>query len=404
LPAGWKRSADENALSAKAREGGVVPASAVLSTSPGRNDHPQAAVAGQTITVREAGHMEPVTSKLRRTRLFANVPESGLIELVERPGVTRGGSHDRINAEAGDLVVLLEGGLAMRSHDGGNHLAAFSVDEGAREPAILYTIPRGAHLALTKPSVYLVIEGERLDALLSGEQETRSLAALQDGVRVRAASLLKSDPFKQLSFPHLVRCAEAMQTLRMSAGADVIREGDPGDYFYVLDRGSAEVLRTNNDGDDDLVATLEPGATFGEEALLQNSTRNATVRMREDGELFRLSKADFDLLLKSKLLGDISSEDAAEKLRKGKAELIDCRTDEEWELWRLPGARLMPLETIRERTRGLDPSREYIAYCRTRRRSDAAVFLMRQAGLKAYSLKGGTTAWPYEFEGLALDI
>ena len=126
--------------------------------------------------------------------------------------------------------------------------------------------------------------------------------------------------------------------------------------------------------------------------------------MREDGELLRLAKSDFDLLLKSKLLGDITAEAAAEKMRQGKADLIDCRTDEEWELWRLPSARLMPLETIRERTRGLDPNREYVAYCRTGRRSDAAVFLMRQAGLKAYSLKGGITAWPYEFEGLALDI
>lgn len=348
--------------------------------------------------------MEPVTSKLRRTRLFAHVPESGLVSLIERPGVTSGGPRDPVDVAPGDLVVLLEGGLAMTSHDGGDHLAAFSVDEGAREPAILYTIPRGASLVLTRPSVYLVIEGERLDALLSGEQEQRSLAALQDGVRVRAASLVKAGPFKQMSFTHIVRCAEAMSTLQVPAGNDVVREGDPGDFFYVIERGSADVLRTNDNGDDDLVATIDAGATFGEEALLQNSTRNATVRMREDGVLFRLAKSDFDLLLKSKLLGDISAEAAAEKMRQGKADLIDCRTDEEWELWRLPSARLMPLETIRERTRGLDPNREYVAYCRTGRRSDAAVFLMRQAGLKAYSLKGGITAWPYEFEGLALDI
>lgn len=348
--------------------------------------------------------MEPVTSKLRRTRLFAHVPEAGLISLIEQPGVTSGTARDTVNAAPGDLVVLLEGGLAMTSHDGGDHLAAFSVDEGAREPAILYTIPRGANLMLTRPSVYLIVDGHRLDAVLSGEQEQRSLAALEDGVRVRTSSLLKAAPFKQLTFTHLVRCAEAMTALRIPAGTDVVREGDPGDYFYVIDSGTAEVLRTNEDGDDDLVATINAGGTFGEEALLQNSTRNATVRMREDGVLLRLSKSDFDLLLKSKLLGEISAEQAAEKLRAGKAELIDCRTDEEWELWRLPGSRLMPLETIRERTRGLDANREYIAYCRTGRRSDAAAFLMRQAGLKAHSLKGGITAWPYEFEGLALDI
>lgn len=348
--------------------------------------------------------MEPVTSKLRRTRLFANVPDEGLITLIERPGVKRGNVRDDVEVAPGDLVVLLEGGLAMTSHDGGDHLAAFSVDEGAREPAILYTIPRGARLALTRPSVYLVIEGQRLDALLSEAQETKSLAALEDGVRERTAALVKAAPFKQLTFEHLVRCGEAMTAHYVPAGADVVREGDPGDYFYVIEKGSADVWRTNDQGDDEIVATLEAGATFGEEALIQNSTRNATVRMREDGRLLRLSKADFDVLLKAKLLGELPAEEIAARLRSGKADLIDCRVEEEWELWRLPNSRLMPLETIRERTRGLDPDRDYVVYCRNGRRASAAAFLMRQAGLKAFSMRGGISAWPYELEGLALDL
>ena len=84
------------------------------------------------------------------------------------------------------------------------------------------------------------------------------------------------------------------------------------------------------------------------------------------------------------------------------ASLIDCRFEEEWELWRLKNARLIPLEEIRERSRGLDKKREYIVYCRTGRRSRAAAFLMRQAGLNAVSLKGGIAEWPYELEGSAL--
>lgn len=348
--------------------------------------------------------MEPVTSKLRRTRLFANVPEEGLIGLIERPGVQQGVVSDMVPAAPGDLVVLLEGGLAMTSHDGGDHLAAFSVDEGAREPAILYTIPRGANLALTRKSVYLVIDGSRLDALLSASQESKSLAALEDVVRHRTAALLRSAPFAQMTFEHLVRCAEAMEALSACKGDDIVRQGDPGDYFYVIEKGSAEVWRSIDGGAPELVATLESGATFGEEALLQGGERNATVRLREDSSLLRLSKTDFDLLLKSKLLNELSAEETARRLRHGQAELIDCRAEEEWDLWRLPRSRLMPLETIRERTRGLDTEREYIVYCRTGRRSSAAAFLMRQAGLKAHSMRGGIGAWPYEFEGSALDL
>ena len=85
------------------------------------------------------------------------------------------------------------------------------------------------------------------------------------------------------------------------------------------------------------------------------------------------------------------------------AVFIDCRFEEEWELWRLKNARLVPLEEIRERSRGLDPKREYIVYCRTGRRSRAAAFLMRQAGLNAVSLKGGIAEWPYERESGDVD-
>jgi rhodanese-related sulfurtransferase len=77
---------------------------------------------------------------------------------------------------------------------------------------------------------------------------------------------------------------------------------------------------------------------------------------------------------------------------------IDCRFEEEWELWRLKSARHVPLDEIRERSRGLDPKREYIVYCRTGRRSRAAAFLMRQVGLNAVALKGGIAEWPYERE------
>lgn len=347
--------------------------------------------------------MEPVTNKLRRTRLFANLPESGLVELIERPGITHGNAEDPIEAAPGDLVVLLEGGLAMSSHDGGDHLAAFSVEEGAREPAILYTIPRGARLMLTQPSVYLVVEGDRLDALLSGTHEKQGLAALDDSVRGRIGALLKAAPFKALPFEHLVRCAEAMDTQDAAAGEDIVREGEAGDYFYVIESGKADVWRSHDGSSRTIVADLGPGATFGEEALLQNATRNATVRMREDGRLLRLAKSDFDRLLKSRLLNAMAAEDVMRRSQADDIELIDCRTEEEWELCRLPRSRLMPLETIRERASGLDKSREYLVYCRSGRRSSAAAFLMRQMGLKAHFMEGGIAHWPYEVEGLAVE-
>ena len=225
--------------------------------------------------------MEPISNKLRRTRLFAHLPDDGLVDLITNPGVATGEMLDSVPAVAGDLVVLLEGGLHMLANDGaGDHLAILSVDGDAREPAILYTIPHGAAVKLTRKSVYLIIDGGRLDAVISAAQEQKSLASLKDSVRERVAALIRAAPFKQLTFDQVVRCAEAMQSWDFRAGEDVVQEGEPGDFFYVLESGTAEVVRKNSGP----LAKLRSGSSFGEEALLQGGTRNAT---RCDLELWR---------------------------------------------------------------------------------------------------------------------
>jgi CRP-like cAMP-binding protein len=348
--------------------------------------------------------MEPVISKLKRTRLFAQLSDEALADLIAVPGVESGGPGEVVITEPGDLVVLLEGGLSMTSHDeAGEHLAAFSVDESGHDPVILYTIPAGARLVLTQPSVYVLIDGERLDGMLAGKQEVNSIGALDEGLRERIASLVNAQLFKNMPFEHLVRCAEAMSESEVTAGEDVVTQGGPGDYFYVIKAGSADVLRTESDGNTVKVASLGPGASFGEEALLKAEPRNATVRMATPGRVLKLGKESFDELLKSQFLHEISADEARRNVDFRGAVFIDCRYEEEWELWRLKGARLVPLEQIRERSRGLDPKREYIVYCRTGRRSRAAAFLMRQAGLNAVSLNGGIADWPYEREASDLD-
>ena len=232
--------------------------------------------------------MEPVTNKLRRTRLFANLPEDGLADLIAEPGVRHGDLAEVIDAKPGDLVVLLEGGLHMVAKNGpGEHLAILSTNEKAPEPAILYTIPENAEVRLTRFSTYLVIDGARLDDLIAAGQESLSLTTLDDTVRERAAALMRSATFKQLSFDQVVRCAEAMQTWSVASGEDVVLEGQAGDYFYVIEAGQAEVVRRGVQ-----VARLPVGASFGEEALLQGVARNATVRMVSDGRLLRIAKQD----------------------------------------------------------------------------------------------------------------
>jgi rhodanese-related sulfurtransferase len=70
----------------------------------------------------------------------------------------------------------------------------------------------------------------------------------------------------------------------------------------------------------------------------------------------------------------------------------------EFEESRIPGAKLVPLDRLRQDVTTIDPDFAYIVYCRSGRRSKAAAFLMKERGIKAFSLAGGIKEWPYSVE------
>jgi MFS family permease len=89
--------------------------------------------------------------------------------------------------------------------------------------------------------------------------------------------------FASLPLVALDRLAKALVEIRLPQGAVVIREGEPGDRFYIVDDGIVEVQGN----------TLGPGASFGEIALLRDVPRTATVTAASDVILYALDRAPF---------------------------------------------------------------------------------------------------------------
>ncbi|AKT40231.1 cyclic nucleotide-binding domain-containing protein [Chondromyces crocatus] len=104
--------------------------------------------------------------------------------------------------------------------------------------------------------------------------------------------LVDSSLFKGLSGEELYPVAEIAEALEYESGEEVVREGDPGDALFVVVEGRFQVERRGA-----AVRALEPGAVFGEVALLDGAPRAATVVATTEGKVLRIPRAEFEGLL-----------------------------------------------------------------------------------------------------------
>ncbi len=195
--------------------------------------------------------------------------------------------------------------------------------------------------------------------------------------------------FKNLPPANIKDLLDRMETVKVKKGETVVHQGESGDTFYVLTDGDAQVTRTIE------LAQLKAGASFGEESLVSGGQRNASITMMTDGVLMKLSKQDFDHLLKEPMLNRVSPEEA--KIRALKGDIwLDVRHASEYHHSRLPKANNIPLHEIRMRMDELETDKQYICYCNTGRRSSAAAFILAQAGFHVSVLNGGVRVMPQD--------
>jgi CRP-like cAMP-binding protein len=105
---------------------------------------------------------------------------------------------------------------------------------------------------------------------------------------VELARLRALPIFAPLAAPALEGLARALGAVEVAAGAIVIREGEPGDLFYVIADGELDVSAKGEH-----LRTLRRGDAFGEIALLRDVPRTATVTARTDVRLDTLDKKTF---------------------------------------------------------------------------------------------------------------
>jgi len=319
--------------------------------------------------------------------------ELAQVAVVER--ARRGSDPLQERLEGPQSVFLLAGELLL-AYEGGGTLVVVGGSDEARQPLNRQSVRPARSKAITDVDL-VMLDDEVLDILATWDQVaagadstlTGQAAAADARIVTGAFGLgkLRSGAFAQLPVAHIDELLKRFDRMKTASGETVIREGDKGDHYYVVESGRFSVERLVG-GAKVMLAELKSGDAFGEEALVSEAKRNATVTSLGEGELLRLERTHFDELLREPLLRRVAFDEAAEKVRRG-ALWLDVRYPSEYQYDKLPGAINVPLAEVRNMFAVLDRSREYVAYCQSGRRSAAATFLFAQRGFKVWLLDGG---------------
>jgi rhodanese-related sulfurtransferase len=207
--------------------------------------------------------------------------------------------------------------------------------------------------------------------------------------------ILQTRAFHRIPPANIQAMFMRMESVSYKPGEKVIEQDAEGDYFYIIKEGRCLVTRSTPANPNGVkLATLSVGDSFGEEALISDSKRNATITMLTDGHLMRLNKEDFNSLLNEPLLNWVDYDEGKKLVAEG-AVWFDVRLPTEHKAKHIKGSINIPLIFLRMKANSLDTDKKYVIYCDTGRRSSAASFLLNEKDIETYVLRDGVdTAEP----------
>jgi len=296
-------------------------------------------------------------------------------------------------------TVWVVSGL-VELHDGQRKVGMLRGGTPEAKNPLAPQLPRRVTARAIDEISYLSIDSDLLDVMITWDQTgTYEVEELQAQLQSAGAAsddwmttLLQTNAFHRIPPANIQAIFQRLQRIPCKAGEVVIKQGDEGDYFYIIVSGKCRVTRETPLSRDGIkLAELGVGDSFGEEALIAEAKRNATVTMAADGVLMRLNKADFRELMNDPLLQWVDAKEALEIIARG-GRWLDVRLPSEHQNLAVEDSLNVPLYLIRLKLSTLDRSVPYVTVCDTGRRSSAAAYILVERGFDAYVLTGGLTS------------
>mmetsp|Transcript_3535 Transcript_3535/g.8290 ORF Transcript_3535/g.8290 Transcript_3535/m.8290 type:complete len:411 (-) Transcript_3535:99-1331(-) len=256
---------------------------------------------------------ERIRGVLQQSFLFSSMEpkEIGILIDAMQERTVEAGTRLIDQGEDGNELFVVEEGLMncfKRSAEGEEHLVkSCGAGDAFGELALLYNCPRAASVMASERSVLWQLEREVFNHIVKDAASKR---------RERYEDFLKSVPLLQTmdAYERSTLC-DALQALIFIKGNLVVKQGDIGDRFFIVEEGTCLASKVYVEGTPaQEVMKYESGDYFGELSLLMNEPRAASVVITSDTcKLLTLSRKTFMVLLGP--LKDILQRNAAAKYR-----------------------------------------------------------------------------------------
>jgi rhodanese-related sulfurtransferase len=311
-----------------------------------------------------------------------------LLQDLQVDSLYAGQSMSVLAADPREHIYLLHGDLELTDVQGTKQNISGS---SAFFPINYHLFQDLTLLAKTDCSM-LHVNSEKLDQILTWSQVADYLQLIISRDRDLDEDIdwmmlvLRSNLFFKVPPLNVERIFSKLKPRVVVADEVIIRQGEVGTQCYFIKEGEADIYRYEGK-EEQYLARIGTGRCVGEDALVNQTVRNATVKMRSDGVLMCLEKEDFDQLLEEPVVPNLTLNQLQGKLTEA-AIFVDVRSSEEYNLGHLPNAVDLPLSIVPLKSRLLSRNELYIFYCDTGRRSRAAAHLLAQRGYYALALKG----------------
>ena len=200
--------------------------------------------------------------------------------------------------DAGDFFYIVEkanfhvyihpSGSLQPGPDGlGKHVDTIGPGGSFGELALMYNAPRAA----------TVVSADKGGVLWQLDRVTFRKILMDSAFQKRRMyeSFLEEVPLlSSLKAYERAKIADALESIKFPAGTEIIKEGDPGDAFYLLESGEAQAFKR---GVEKSVKDYKRGDFFGELALLDDKPRQATVTAKTEVKVAKLGRDGFKRLL-----------------------------------------------------------------------------------------------------------